>query len=50
MTACHICGKRLPKNLTKDKNYWKVKGYYHFTGKYRDAAHTVCKLRFDVPE
>ena len=31
------------------KNYQKVRDYCHFTGKYRDAAHSTCNLRFNVP-
>ena len=32
-----------------DKNYWKVRDHCHFTGKCRDAAHSICNLRFNVP-
>ena len=34
-----ICGRRSPKRFAKDKTYQKVRDHYHFTGKYRDAAH-----------
>ena len=44
-----ICGKRFPKQFTKDKNYWKVRDHCHFTGKYRSAACTICNLKFNVP-
>ena len=39
------------KNLrfSNDKNYWKVRDYCHFTGKHRDAAHTICNFKFNAP-
>ena len=33
----------------KSINYWKVRDHCHYTGKYRDTAHSICNLRFDVP-
>ena len=47
--VCYICGKRFLKKFTNDKNYRKVGDHCHFTGKYRDAAHTTCNLIFNVP-
>ena len=47
--VCHICGKRFPKELANDKNYWKVRDHCHYTGKYRGAAHSICNLKFNVP-
>ena len=38
------------KKLAKNKNYQKIRDHCHFTGKYRDAAHSICNLRFDVPK
>ena len=40
---------RLLKKFTNDKNYGKVRDHFHFTGKYRSAAHSICNLRFNVP-
>ena len=40
--TCYIC-----KN---DFNNDKVKDHYHFTGKYRGAAHNTCNLRYKVPK
>ena len=37
--------KRLYKNL----NYWKIRDHCHYGGKYRDAAHSVCHLKFKLP-
>ena len=49
MTKCYICGKRFLKTLAIDKNYQKVRAHCHFTGKYKAAAHSICNLRFNVP-
>ena len=35
--------------LSKSINYWKVRDHCHHTGKYRDAAHSICNLKFKVP-
>ena len=48
MTECYICGKRFLKRFANDKNYRIVRGYCHFTGKSRGAAHSVCNLEFNV--
>ena len=43
------CGKIFLKKFTNDKNYQKVKDHCHFTGKYRGTTHSICNLRFNVP-
>ena len=47
--ACHIFGKKFLKKFANDKNYKKVRDHCHFTGKYRGAAHSICNLKFNVP-
>ena len=47
--VCYICGKNFLKKLYKSINYWKVRDHYHYTGKYRGAAHSICNLKFNVP-
>ena len=37
------------KSLLMIKNYQKVRDNYHFTGKYRGAAHIICNLKFNLP-
>ena len=34
----------------KDKKYCIVKHHYHYTGKYRAAAHSICNLKYSVPK
>ena len=35
--------------FANDKNYRKVRDNWNYTGKYRGAAHSICILKFDVP-
>ena len=47
--VCYICGKRILKKLSKIINYWKVGDHCHYASKYRGAAHSICNLKFNVP-
>ena len=38
--ACHICRKGFNTG-DSDKKYHKVKDRFHYTGKYRGAAHDI---------
>ena len=42
---CYMCKKEFNNN---DKKQQKVKDHCHYTGKYRDAAHNICNLRYKV--
>ena len=46
---CYICKKEFDKS---DKKHYKVRDYtdYHYTGKYRVAAHNICNLRYKIPK
>ena len=44
-----IYGKMNLVLITKIKNYNKVRGHCHNTGKYRGAIH-VCNLRYKTPK
>ena len=51
--VCHICEKEVctNKNNKKEfKSYCKVRDHYHYTGKYRRAAHSSCNLRYKIPK
>ena len=41
--------KRIQYN-NKDKKYQKVRNHCHIIGKYRDAAHNICSLRYKAPQ
>ena len=45
----HSQKKKFTQKLAKDKNHRKIRNHCHFTGNYRGAAHSICKLRFKVP-
>ena len=47
--VCYICGKRFPQKFTNDKKYGKVRDHCHFAGRCRAATHSICNLRFHVP-
>ena len=42
----HLWKKNFKKSLA---NYWKVRDHRHYAGKYRGAAHSICNLKFNVP-
>ena len=45
----------MPKKLNTDKkskyyeNYKKVRDHCNFTGQYRGAAHSICNLKYRIP-
>ena len=41
---CYICKKEF------DEKNSKVRDHYHYTGKYRGAAHNMCNLRYKIPK
>ena len=48
---CHICKKKFwydKHNKNKFNNYRKVRDRDHYTGKFREAAHSICNLRYKV--
>ena len=47
--VCYICGKRILKKLSKSITYRKVRDHCYYTGEYRIAAHSICNLKFNVP-
>ena len=34
----------------KDRKYRKIRDHYHYTGKYRGAAHSICNLKYSEPK
>ena len=47
--VCYICGKGILKELSKIISSRKFRDYCHYTGKYRGATHSICNLKFNVP-
>ena len=43
--ACYICKKEFSTDYD-NKKYHKVRDQYHYTGKFRGAAHNICNLRY----
>ena len=41
-TLSHICNEELGEN--------RVRGHCHLSGKFRDAIHEVCNLKYKVPK
>ena len=48
--VCYICEKGILEKFAKDKNYQKVRDHCNYKDKYRDAARSICNLRFNVPD
>ena len=42
-------GKFFQKNLAEDKNHCRIREHCHCRCKYRGVAHSICNLKFDVP-
>ena len=40
--------KTLIINIWKIKKYLKVRDHCHYTGEYRGAANSICKLKYSV--
>ena len=45
--VCYICKKEFDTD-DSDKKHHKVKDHFHYTGKYRGAAHNTCNLRYKI--
>ena len=50
--TCHICEEKfcMDENDENYKNRRKAKGHCHYTGKFRGATHSICYLRYKLPE
>ena len=46
--VCYICEKRILKKLSKSVNCHKIRDHCHYKGKYTDAAHSICNLKFNI--
>ena len=50
--ACNICEGKFCTDEDDEnyKNRKKVKDHCHYTGKFKGAAHSICNLRYKVPD
>ena len=44
---CYICKKKFSTDNDDKKNY-NVRDHCHYTGKYRDSAHSICNLKYNT--
>ena len=47
--AYYLCQKRILKKFADDKNYRNVRKHCHYASKYRGATHSICNLKFNMP-
>ena len=48
--VCHIYKRAFCYDKNKKEKYQKVRDHCHYTGKFRGAAHSICNLRYKVPQ
>ena len=48
--VCYIYKKGFSTDDDDNKKYYKVRDHCHYTGKYRGAAHDICKLSYKTPK
>ena len=50
--VCNICEGKFCTDEDDEnyKNRKKVKDHCHYTGKFKGAAHSICNLRYKVPD
>ena len=46
--ACYICKEKYQHKYAEDKNIVKLQTIVIITGGYRDAAHSICNLKYGV--
>ena len=42
--------KKFEGKYANDKKYCRVRDYCHYTGKHREAAHSVFNLKYSIPK
>ena len=46
----YISKEKHKDEYVKDKEYYKVRDYCHYTSKYNVAAHSICNLKSSIPK
>ena len=44
--VCYIC-KKIEDKHAKGEKYCIVRDYWHYTGEYSGAAHSICSLKYN---
>ena len=47
---CYICKGKFEDKYNKDKKYHKGRNHCHYTSEYREAAHSICNLKYSIPK
>ena len=47
--VCYVCEKYSLKKLSENINNREVRDHYHYTVKCWGAGHSICNLKFNVP-
>ena len=47
---CFIFKEKIEKKCLKDKKYCEVRDHCHYTGEHRGALHSICNVKYSVPE
>ena len=50
--VCYMCKKEFCTNKNDENEFklnHKVRDHCHYTGKFREAAHNICNLRYKIP-
>ena len=47
---CYICKRKFEDKYNKDKKYHKDRNHCHYTSEYREAAHSICNLKYSIPK
>ena len=45
----NICEEKFENKYLKDNKYRKVRDHCHYTREYRSAVHSICNLKYSVP-
>ena len=47
---CYIFKKRFVKKHSNHNDYDKLRDHSHYAAKYRNAAHSICYLKYIIPK